>query len=211
MSKNILKRWQDHRTKSMNPCKKEDKDKVLYKAIRKYGLENFTIDILEEIPANDIDYMKQREIYWIKEKDTYYHGYNETKGGDFVGENQAHFGENHALHVFTLEEVKKCRQWYKEGYSSKEIYDKYFSHLKWSGFINMWHGRNWKYVMPEVFSENPRPRRKVTHELAQEIIKRYEEREENESLNHIYQNNFKDKISWATFYDTVTGKRNSDV
>lgn len=58
---------------------------VFYKAIKKYGWENFTHEILEEV--NSLEESNEREKYWI----AYYHtyikdpqcqGYNLTIGGD---------------------------------------------------------------------------------------------------------------------------------
>lgn len=51
----------------------------LSRAIRKYGANNFDVIILEQnIPDNLIE---EREIYWIDFYQTYYKGYNQTKGG----------------------------------------------------------------------------------------------------------------------------------
>jgi group I intron endonuclease len=56
----------------------------LHNAIRKYGKDNFQIDIVELIENEDYDYLKEREIFWIKEFDSYNRekGYNLTLGGD---------------------------------------------------------------------------------------------------------------------------------
>ena len=52
---------------------------VIDKAIRKYGKENFEVEILEEIKIEKLD---KREKYWIKEHNTYEgEGYNCTPGG----------------------------------------------------------------------------------------------------------------------------------
>ena len=48
-------------------------DTYLYRAIRKYGKENFTIEILDE------EYSNEKEIYWISKLKP---EYNMTKGGD---------------------------------------------------------------------------------------------------------------------------------
>lgn len=42
----INKRWKEHKYRSQIPNK--EYDKYLYRAFRKYGLENFTFEILEE-------------------------------------------------------------------------------------------------------------------------------------------------------------------
>lgn len=51
-----------------------------YSAIRKYGLQNFVFEIVEECAQKDLD---EREQYWIAHWDSYNpaKGYNETKGG----------------------------------------------------------------------------------------------------------------------------------
>ena len=47
-------------------------------AILKYGKENFTIELIEEIEQDKLD---EREIYWISIYNSYNKGYNCTKGG----------------------------------------------------------------------------------------------------------------------------------
>lgn len=56
-----------------------------HRAIKKYGLGGFIRSILEDDIEN-LEVLKQREIYWIKEKHAYIDdgGYNLTKGGDSV-------------------------------------------------------------------------------------------------------------------------------
>ena len=69
-------RWAQHCSAAKYGCKFR-----LYLAINKYGKENFSIELIEECAADDLN---QREIYWIN----YYHsndralGYNMTLGGE---------------------------------------------------------------------------------------------------------------------------------
>ena len=49
----------------------------LYSAMRKYGIEHFCINLLEET-----DFPEEREVYWIEQKQSYHNGYNATHGGD---------------------------------------------------------------------------------------------------------------------------------
>lgn len=54
----------------------------LYRAIRKYGEDNFQLDIIEEVEDNILN---ERERYWIKYYDSYIKnnkGYNCTYGGE---------------------------------------------------------------------------------------------------------------------------------
>lgn len=55
-------------------------DTHFYRAIRKYGIDNVKSEILCE--SNSFDEIKLKEIFYIKEYDTYKSGYNMTKGGD---------------------------------------------------------------------------------------------------------------------------------
>jgi group I intron endonuclease len=51
-----------------------------HRAIKKYGWDNFSWVLLEH-GVTDFDILNKLEIYWIEEFDTYYNGYNLTKGG----------------------------------------------------------------------------------------------------------------------------------
>lgn len=51
---------------------------AIKKAIKKYGKENFTIELIEEVETTKLD---EREVYWISFYDSYNKGYNCTKGG----------------------------------------------------------------------------------------------------------------------------------
>lgn len=73
-SSNIEKRWERHR----HYTSASDKNKILYKAFQKYGIENFSFEIIEECPTT---LLNEKEIYWIKYYDTYNNGYNATLGG----------------------------------------------------------------------------------------------------------------------------------
>ena len=70
----IEKRFKEH-------CKdafRENKEKrPLYAAMRKYGIENFHIELIEE--TNNPE---EREIFWIENKRSFKNGYNATLGGD---------------------------------------------------------------------------------------------------------------------------------
>ena len=72
-SQNINQRWRSHRAYA------ETKDTPLYKAIRKYGIENFSFEILEECKIEELN---DKEVYWINFYDSYRNGYNQTIGGD---------------------------------------------------------------------------------------------------------------------------------
>lgn len=49
----------------------------LYIALRQFGINNFTFEIIEECPVELLD---NREAYWIKFYDSHVNGYNMTEG-----------------------------------------------------------------------------------------------------------------------------------
>lgn len=70
----VEKRFKHH----LADYKKEHfKDRPLYRALLKYGIENFGVETIEET-ENAVE----REIYWIAFYDTFGKGYNATRGGD---------------------------------------------------------------------------------------------------------------------------------
>lgn len=73
----LEQRWKDHK-KIYNNSNSKLYDFPLYKAFRKYGLENF---IFEKIDECNIDELDDKEIYWIAFYDSYKNGYNQTLGG----------------------------------------------------------------------------------------------------------------------------------
>lgn len=54
-------------------------DYIFHRALKKYGIQNFRWDVLENCP-NQL--LNEKEKFWIKQYNTYKEGYNLTKGGD---------------------------------------------------------------------------------------------------------------------------------
>lgn len=54
---------------------------AIYKAFKKYGIDNFTFEEIEKVPDQLLD---EREKYWIQYYDSYINGYNLTLGGRSV-------------------------------------------------------------------------------------------------------------------------------
>ena len=99
------KRWTQHIKDAKDPKSSGYKSK-LSKAIRKYGGENFSVEILEEnIPC---DLLGIKEQYYIQLYDTYQTGYNSTPGGEGT-ELQGFF------------DIDKSLELWDEGYGIKDI------------------------------------------------------------------------------------------
>lgn len=206
-SRDIMRRWWDHRSKSQHPQKPEDYNKKLYKKMREYGLESFTLTILEECSLDELD---EKETYWIQKLDTFENGYNCSLGGKHSSPLSVHKGENHPKARFTNEDVMFCRQLYKNGCSSSDIYNLYYSngcYPNYSSFQKMWHGTTWKHIMPEVFENNPRPRQKLTIETIKEIKNKFKDGWTCAQVFHY----FDEKFSRTTINDIYHGRRYKDI
>lgn len=70
----IQKRFKEH---CRDAFKRFDEKRPLYSAMRKYGIEHFHIELIEETDNPD-----EREMYWIEKKESFLNGYNATLGGD---------------------------------------------------------------------------------------------------------------------------------
>ena len=75
-TKTALERWEEHLRESRMG---RSENRPLYKAIRKYGSDEFIVETLEEV---DLENLSERETYWIEYFHTYTDGYNATAGGD---------------------------------------------------------------------------------------------------------------------------------
>ena len=73
----ITKRWKEH-------CSDYNKERCekrpLYNAIKKYGIEHFSIVEIEKV--ENITDLEDRERYWIEFYGSFKNGYNATIGGD---------------------------------------------------------------------------------------------------------------------------------
>jgi len=73
LSKDIALRYANH-IGARSP-----KKSAMFLPIKKYGIEAFTFEVLEECSEADLC---EREIYWIEKLDSYNTGYNKTTGGE---------------------------------------------------------------------------------------------------------------------------------
>lgn len=74
-SVDIQQRWSKHLS-TFNG--EHTPDYKIYRAFKKYGLQNFTFEIIEECEQQQLD---EREIYWINFYDSFEKGYNMSLGG----------------------------------------------------------------------------------------------------------------------------------
>ena len=77
--KSAEERWKEHQNHAFG-SHPNDVNKTLYQAIRKYGLENFTFEVVQDNIEN-FEQLDKAEIYWIDYYNSFVKGYNETFGG----------------------------------------------------------------------------------------------------------------------------------
>ena len=70
-------RWAQHKRSARDPRGGWNKQHI-HNAMSKHGIENFTIECVEECAVEELD---ERETYWINRLDTFRKGYNEIVGG----------------------------------------------------------------------------------------------------------------------------------
>ena len=77
-SVDIESRWKDECNDAFNP-NSGAYDYPLSRAFRKYGIKNFSFEVLEECNRSELN---TQERYWIKYYNSFFNGYNQTLGGD---------------------------------------------------------------------------------------------------------------------------------
>jgi len=73
---NVADRWKEH----LKTASQKENQLPLYRALRKFGVENFIFRVLEtDIPQEFLD---KKEQEYITEYNSFKEGYNCTEGGD---------------------------------------------------------------------------------------------------------------------------------
>lgn len=111
-SVNIQRRFKSHISDSFNN-NKPSYNHLIHKAIRKYGVENFLFEVIEEYSEDDLN---QKEIYWISVYDCCIlngnnKGYNMTRGGDggcLIDTNKAYELWDAGLSISEIAKLLNC-------------------------------------------------------------------------------------------------------
>lgn len=96
----VDRKWKSHICDSK---KVRDQKRPLYIAMDKYGRENFSISIIEEVVDDSL--LDEREIFWIDYYDSFRNGYNATYGGP--GRNYVDYG---LVYETYLQLGKNCKE-----------------------------------------------------------------------------------------------------
>lgn len=180
-----------------------DYESPLHRAMRKYGLENFSYEILSN-NIDNIDLLNQLEIYYIQSRNTLVpNGYNIEPGGKNCSKPKTieqKISLTWSQAKLTEEEIIELRQAYAQHESPKAIYEtKYKDRLHYNAFLNIWSGRRYGNIMPELLDIGRHT--KMTQEKANEIRALYA------SGGYTYQSLAdKYKISKATIADIIKNR-----
>lgn len=175
-------------------------------AINKYGFDAFTYTIIEEC---SIDQLNTQEEYWIKFYNTKTFGYNCSDGG-----NQQSIGENNGRAKMTETDIKKVRIAYAQHSTQKEIYEQFKHKISFGTFQQIWQGKTWKHVMPEIYTEenkryyvydNSKGVLSNRSEFSAEEIMAMRTRYINESAKEIHED-YKHRIKLQTLQSILWGR-----
>lgn len=142
---NLEYRWYCHKNAPNYPSLKSP----LYSAMRKYGIENFKFEVVED-NISDIELLGARERYYIKKYNSHVskYGYNLTWGGE-----RCQYDANPRTSL-TVEEVMEIRTTYSQGLIGvSECWKNYSNKISYSAFEKIWEGLTWKGIMMEVYTE----------------------------------------------------------
>ena len=138
-----------------------EENKSLYNAFKKYGIENFSFEVIEDKTSN----YNEREKYWIKYYDSYNSGYNMTEGGENPPLNRR---ENSPFAKHSEEEVEEIKKLLKNTKIQYKDIAKMFNYDSCSieriNYGKLWHDENTAYPIRKETS------RKFQKERALNII-----------------------------------------
>lgn len=172
---NPKQRYSQH-ISDVNNKNSKDYDTILARAMRKYGIENFSYEELAK-DVQDIEELNRLEEMYIKQ----YHslvtenGYNIQIGGKNAPRPMKESSKRKlslSMGSLSEQEVIELRKAYKNHESPSKIYrEKYQDKMHYNAFLNIWSGRKYKQILPE-YIQNGR-RTKISMQQAQEIRKKY--------------------------------------
>lgn len=195
-SKDIESRFKEHIQHTKTNIGKE---------IQKYGINNFSFDVLEQC---SIEMLNEREAYYIKKYNSIENGYNILPSG------KLNFGENNPNSKLTEKDVYDIRKAYNNHKNMNTVYEIYKDKVSYYYFRNIWEGRSWIHILPEVYNwENKLYYKKQTSigdKSATAIFTDDEvivlrERYVNETAKSIYES-VKDRCSFQTLQQILWGR-----
>ena len=201
-SNDIYRRFYEHQTKGTSSRIPVDV------AIQKYGKDKFSYEVLEECSINELN---QKETFWIKKLNAIKDGYNCSEGGD-----QQSIGENNGKAKISEQDVINIRIAYNNHLKQKDVYEKYKDIISFGSFQNIWQGKSWSHIMPEVFTEenkryyNSKGGNGASAKFTNDEVIKIRQRYVTESAKQIYKD-YKERVSYQAFQQILWGRYYSDL
>lgn len=173
--------------------------------ITKKGKDAFDFEILE---LCSIEELSEKEKYWTDKLQA-------TKSGNvFDGGLTDVIGENNPKAKLTEADIIYIRESYNKHKKQKEVYERFKDLISFNYFQNIWQGRSWAHIMPEVFTEenkqyytyeNSRGENSKNSTFTNEEIMTIRTRYVNESAKQIYED-YKDRVAYQSFQMILWGR-----
>lgn len=140
----LSRRWSAH----IRDMKNND-ERHLYSSMRKYGIENFKIESIDETAKNLVELGKLERQYISQFNSRNPNiGYNLTAGGE---RNQ---WDSNPRATLTMEEVIQIREIYANcELSCKQCWEMFKDKISYSAFKKVWNGYTWEDLHSEVYTK----------------------------------------------------------
>ena len=113
---NLNRRIREHRSCAYNP-QSSSHDALFHQKIREYGIDNFSIEVLEKLYNVSQDYVNERETFWIKDKQSF--------RGTGLGYNSDYGGSRKASSILSEEQIRDIKEKIRSGVAYFDIEDEY--------------------------------------------------------------------------------------
>lgn len=204
-SNDIQRRFREHQTKTYEqsriPFDKEIKNK---------GKDAFIYEVLEECQVKQLS---EKEAYWVKKLEA------KNSGNKFDGGLRDVVGSHNPNAKLTEEDVINIRKAYNNHRKQKEVYEDYKDKIVFQSFQNLWQGKSWAHIMPEVFTEENKQYYKTEQSKGEQSASAKFTNKEviairtryvTESAKAIYED-YKDRISYQAFQQMLWGRYYSEL
>lgn len=207
----IEKRLREHKNDAFNP-KRREYNYPLSRAYRKYGIENFSQEILCICSKEELN---EKEDYYVNFFNSKNEGYNQQDGGQ--PENRP-LGEKHYLAKLTDDQVFLVREEYNNHTPFQEVFEKYSNGMSISGFRKIWLGYTRTNIHMDVYTKENKEYWEYLKNISgqrlfsdKEIIDIRTRLKNGESRDSIYQD-YKYKVTKReSFNDICSGKRYTHI
>lgn len=128
-------------------------------------------------------------------------------------------GNNNPKAKLTEKDVIRIRQAYAKHECQKDVYKEFENKISFGYFQNLWQGKSWSHIMPEVFTkenkqyyiyQNSQGENGASAQFTNEEVIQLRHRYVNETAKQIYED-YKNRVSYQTFQAMLWGRSYSTL